>query len=92
MPRITRAAKIAAKAKAQASEANIEIVITNSYPGLDTPTNAKAVEFVKGLTMTNDTIKVVYDTEGGLFLSKIDVPTVLCRPSSMALVISLRNM
>ena len=79
-----RAKKIVTQAKEKASEANIEITITNSYPGLNTPTDAKVVEFVKGLTMANDTIKVAYGTEGGLFSSKIDVPTVICGPGSMA--------
>ena len=79
-----RAKKIVTQAKEKASEANIEIIITNSYPGLNTPTDAKVVEFVKGLTMANDTIKVAYGTEGGLFSSKIDVPTVICGPGSMA--------
>ncbi|NQV68190.1 MAG: M20/M25/M40 family metallo-hydrolase, partial [Rhodobacteraceae bacterium] len=55
-----------------------------SYPGLNTPNDAKVVEFVKGLTMANYTIKVAYGTEGGLFSSKIDVPTVICGPGSMA--------
>ena len=79
-----RAKKIVTQAKEKASEANIEITITNSYPGLNTPTDAKVVEFVKGLTMANDTIKVAYGTEGGLFSSKIEVPTVICGPGSMA--------
>ena len=34
--------------------------------------------------MANDTIKVAYGTEGGLFSSKIEVPTVICGPGSMA--------
>ncbi|WP_214471188.1 acetylornithine deacetylase [Mesorhizobium sp. dw_380] len=78
------AARIAAAASAIAPEAAIEIDITNIYPGLDTPANSQAVAFVKSLTGANDTIKVAFGTEGGLFSRDLGTPTVVCGPGSMA--------
>ncbi|RWQ44067.1 MAG: M20/M25/M40 family metallo-hydrolase, partial [Mesorhizobium sp.] len=78
------AARIAVEASAIASEAAIDIDITNTYPGLDTPLSSQAVAFVKSLTGANDTIKVAFGTEGGLFSSDLGTPTVVCGPGSMA--------
>ncbi|RWQ65233.1 MAG: M20/M25/M40 family metallo-hydrolase, partial [Mesorhizobium sp.] len=78
------AARIAVEASAIAPEAAIDIDITNTYPGLDTPLNSQAVAFVKSLTGANDTIKVAFGTEGGLFSSDLGTPTVVCGPGSMA--------
>ncbi len=64
-------------------EANIEFAITNTYPPLSTAKNAEVVSFVKSLTGSNATIKVAFGTEGGLFSSELDVPTVVCGPGSM---------
>ncbi|MEL6478494.1 MAG: acetylornithine deacetylase [Pseudomonadota bacterium] len=65
-------------------DAAIEITETNAYPGLDTPPSARAVDFVKGLTGANGTIKVAFGTEGGLFDRDLGVSTVICGPGSMA--------
>jgi acetylornithine deacetylase len=54
------------------------------YPGLSTPGNAEAVRFVQSLTGANGTIKVAFGTEGGLFDSRLRIPTVICGPGSMA--------
>lgn len=78
------AARIAAAASAIAPEAAIDIDITNTYPGLDTPANSQAVAFVKSLTGANDTIKVAFGTEGGLFSRDLGTPTIVCGPGSMA--------
>jgi acetylornithine deacetylase len=74
---VSRAAKIA-------PEAAISIDVTNSYPGLDTPAEAQAVAFVKSLIGANNTIKVAFGTEGGLFSRDAGTPTVVCGPGSMA--------
>ena len=76
--------KITQKAREQASEANTKINTAFTYPGLNTPTNADVVGFVKSLTGANGTIKVAFGTEGGLFDQKLDIPTVICGPGSMA--------
>ncbi|MER8428143.1 acetylornithine deacetylase [Mesorhizobium sp. M1403] len=78
------AARIAAEASTIAPEATIDIDITNTYPGLDTPANSQAVAFVKSLTGANDTIKVAFGTEGGLFSRDLGTPTIVCGPGSMA--------
>ncbi|MET3581506.1 acetylornithine deacetylase [Mesorhizobium robiniae] len=78
------AARIAAAALTIAPEAAIDIDITNTYPGLDTPANSQAVAFVKSLTGANDTIKVAFGTEGGLFSRDLGTPTIVCGPGSMA--------
>ena len=63
--------------------ANIKINITNQYPGLNTQINAEIVSFVSSLTGKNNTIKVAFGTEGGLFDTELDIPTVVCGPGSM---------
>ncbi|MER9304900.1 acetylornithine deacetylase [Mesorhizobium sp. M0293] len=79
-----QAARIALEASTIAPEAAIDIDITNTYPGLDTPTSSQAVAFVKSLTGANNTIKVAFGTEGGLFSRDLGTPTVVCGPGSMA--------
>lgn len=78
------AARIAAEASTIGPEAAIDIDITNTYPGLDTPVRSQAVAFVKSLTGANNTIKVAFGTEGGLFSRDLGTPTVVCGPGSMA--------
>ena len=78
------AAGIVSRAATIAPEASIAIDITNSYPGLDTPVEAQAVVFVKSLIGANNTIKVTFGTEGGLFSRDVGTPTVVCGPGSMA--------
>ena len=65
-------------------EAAIELEVTNSYPGLQTEEDAAVVAFVKSLTGANDTTKVAFGTEGGLFSDRLNIPTVVCGPGSMA--------
>lgn len=85
MARLRAAAgRIVAQARASAPEAAIDIEITNTYPGLDTPASSEAVAFVKALTGANGTIKVAFGTEGGLFDRHLGIPTVVCGPGSMA--------
>jgi acetylornithine deacetylase len=65
-------------------EAGIAIEITNRYPPLGTAPGAEVVQFVKSLTGANGTMKVAFGTEGGLFDTRLGVPTVVCGPGSMA--------
>jgi acetylornithine deacetylase len=76
--------RIAKAAAAIAPEAAIDIAVTNTYPGLDTPASSEAVAFVKSLTGGNSTMKVAFGTEGGLFSRDLGTPTVVCGPGSMA--------
>ena len=65
-------------------EAAITIERLWHYPGLGTPSDAAVVNFVKGLTGANGTMKVAFGTEGGLFDARLGIPTVICGPGSMA--------
>jgi len=76
--------KITEMARTLAPEAAININTAFTYPGLNTPTDAQVVLFVKSLTGANGTIKVAFGTEGGLFDRELDIPTVICGPGSMA--------
>ena len=78
------ASRIAVDAAPIAPEAAIDIEITNSYPGLDTPATSEAVAFVKSLIGANSTMKVAFGTEGGLFSRDLGTPAVVCGPGSMA--------
>ena len=75
---------IVAPLRAEFPEAAIEVERLWDYPGLGTPSDAAAVNFVKSLTGANGTIKVAFGTEGGLFDARLGVPTVICGPGSMA--------
>ena len=77
------AERIANSARKYSAEAAINISTAFTYPGLNTPTNADVVSFVKSLTGANGTIKVAFGTEGGLFDKNLDIPTVVCGPGSM---------
>ncbi|WP_069300748.1 acetylornithine deacetylase [Neptunicoccus sediminis] len=80
-----RAEEIANRARVIAPEAAINIEMTaNTYPGLATPEDGAVVAFVKSLLGANDTMKVAFGTEGGLFSSRVGIPTVVCGPGSMA--------
>ncbi|GGA07638.1 acetylornithine deacetylase [Neptunicoccus cionae] len=80
-----RAEEIAERARVIAPEAAIDIEMTaNTYPGLATPEDGAVVAFVKSLLGANDTMKVAFGTEGGLFSSRVGIPTVVCGPGSMA--------
>ena len=71
------------KINKKAPNANIKINIANQYPGLNTQINAEIVAFVSSLTGKNNTIKVAFGTEGGLFDTELNIPTVVCGPGSM---------
>lgn len=75
---------IVAPLRADFPEAAIRIERLWDYPGLGTPSDAAVVNFVKGLTGANGTIKVAFGTEGGLFDQRLGIPTVICGPGSMA--------
>lgn len=78
------AERIVAPLRAEFPEAAIRVERLWDYPGLGTPPDAGVVQFVKGLTGANGTIKVAFGTEGGLFARDLGVPTVICGPGSMA--------
>jgi acetylornithine deacetylase len=80
----TRARAILAPSVQRFPNAAIRIDVTNTYPPLGTAPDAEIVGFVKSLTGANNTRKVAFGTEGGLFDTQLGVPTVVCGPGSMA--------
>lgn len=60
-----------------------KLSVYNSYPALDTSPTSDVTAL--GLTATQSTrlMKVSYGTEGGLYASKLDVPTIVCGPGSI---------
>ncbi|MDH5530273.1 MAG: acetylornithine deacetylase [Paracoccaceae bacterium] len=75
---------IVAEARKTAPEADIEFSENFAYPGLNTAKSADVVRFVQSLTGANNTCKVAFGTEGGLFSQDLDIPTVICGPGSMS--------
>jgi acetylornithine deacetylase len=75
---------IVAPLRAEFPEAAITVERLWDYPGLGTASDAVVVNFVKGLTGANGTMKVAFGTEGGLFDARLGIPTVICGPGSMA--------
>ncbi|MGB1964195.1 MAG: acetylornithine deacetylase [Candidatus Puniceispirillales bacterium] len=74
---------VIAAARDIAPDADIDLTVTNSYPGLNTPKQADIVSFMNTLTGNNATIKVAFGTEGGLFSRDLGIPTIVCGPGSM---------
>lgn len=68
--------------RAQDTAAEIEIELTNSYPGLQIAADHEAVRRVGALSGSNETIKVAYGTEAGYF-AQLGIPTVVCGPGDM---------
>lgn len=77
------AERIVQGAASISTNADIRISVRNSYPGLDTPPDDPAVEFVNSLIGRTTVTKVAFGTEGGLFAEGTGAPTVICGPGSM---------
>lgn len=61
----------------------IELEVTNTYPGLDTPVGHDLVQLANELSGCSDHVKVAFGTEGGLFQETLGVPVVVCGPGSI---------
>jgi len=75
--------KLIAEMRQISDECDIQIEITNEYPGLSTADDAEVVAFVQGLTDNKERGNINFGTEGGLFSQVLGVPTVVCGPGSM---------
>lgn len=75
--------KIVAKARQKFEGADITFEPLINYPALDTAPDSEVVSFVKKLTGGNSTGKISFGTEGGLFQSRLGIPTVVCGPGSI---------
>lgn len=76
---------IVAPHRAAFPEAAIAIEALSGYPGLSTPEDSPAVQFLRQVTGDNGPpIKVAFGTEGGLFQSGLGIPTAICGPGFMS--------
>jgi acetylornithine deacetylase len=64
--------------------AGIQMTLTNEYPGLSTPRDAEIVALVGSATGETARIKVGFGTEGGLFSTRLGIPSVVCGPGSIS--------
>ncbi len=63
--------------------AGIELDLIAAFPGLDTDADAPVALTARKLARRNDSIKVAYGTEGGLFDEMAGIPTIICGPGSI---------
>ncbi|SAK93347.1 acetylornithine deacetylase [Caballeronia hypogeia] len=62
-----------------------DIEEVNAYPGLDEQITSDAVRFLEALLPAETSKrKVAFGTEGGLFSSRLTVPTLVCGPGDIA--------
>lgn len=80
----THARELVAREQSRIPEAAVSFELFNEYPGLSTPEDSWAVEFVKSLTGANGCSEVAFGTEAGMFSSRLDIPSVVCGPGSMS--------
>lgn len=63
--------------------AGIDFHTLSEVDGLDTAPDADIVSFAKSLAKRNDHAKVAFGTEGGLFQTMADIPTVVIGPGDI---------
>ena len=64
-------------------EAGIDFHVLSEVDGLDTDPEAEVTAFAKALAKRNDHAKVAFGTEGGLFQTMADIPTVVIGPGDI---------
>jgi acetylornithine deacetylase len=79
---VARLRTAAARIIAAAGKGNIEIRVTNQYPGLDTPPDAPLAQMALAAAGTALS-KIGFGTEGGLFGETLGLPTIICGPGSI---------
>jgi len=77
------AAAIVRRRLARFPEAAISIDVRIAYPALNAPEDDAAAVLVRRLIGANETMKVAFGTEGGLYRERLGTPTVICGPGSM---------
>ena len=63
-------------------DTGITITEMSDIAGFDTPEDADVTTLAKALAQVNDTSKVSFGTEAGLF-NNADIPTIICGPGSI---------
>jgi acetylornithine deacetylase len=77
-----RAQLLEQEMKGVAADARIDFLFKSEYPALSTEETAEITSLAKSLSGSNDTGKVAFGTEGGLF-QEAGLPTVICGPGSI---------
>jgi acetylornithine deacetylase len=89
---VENASGIAAQIRSQAEQlcahyadrdAQIDLAVTNQYPGLETPADSPVVALLGALTGERSTFKVGFGSEAGLFSGELGIPTAVCGPGSI---------
>ena len=78
-----KAQQIANRYRDQFASAGINIEVYNQYPALDIAADNHAVHYVKSLSNNTQHGKLAFGTEGGLFQSRLGIPSIVCGPGSM---------
>lgn len=79
---VDRLRTAAARIVAESGKGEIEIQVTNTYPGLNTPTDAPLAQTALHAAGTQ-TGKAGFGSEGGLFEETLNLPTIVCGPGSI---------
>jgi acetylornithine deacetylase len=79
---VERLRAAAARIVAQAGKGEIEIQVTNTYPGLNMPAESPLAQTALQAAGTQ-TGKVSFGSEGGLFEESLGLPTIVCGPGSI---------
>lgn len=74
--------KAAETFQAHFPHASITVAQYNAYPSLGVRADAAVTKYAQSLTKTDQTIKVAFGTEAGVFV-KTGIPTIVCGPGSM---------
>lgn len=69
--------------KAVHADTGIDFHMISGVDGLDTAPEEDVVAFAKSLAQRNDHAKVAFGTEGGLFQTMADIPTVVIGPGDI---------
>ena len=61
----------------------VEVRVTNDYPGVETPRGAAITQIALAAAHTEETGKIGFGTEAGLFTQALGMETVICGPGSI---------
>ncbi|BCJ06879.1 acetylornithine deacetylase [Pseudomonas sp. RtIB026] len=75
-------AELLPRMRAVSGASDIRLRALSAYPGLATPAESEAAQWVALLSGSDDFGTVAFGTEGGLF-DQAGIPTVVCGPGSM---------
>lgn len=84
LARLTQAGTALARSEvARGRHANVEVIVRNLYPGLQTPRDAPITALVCRAAGTARGDKLSFGSEAGLFSDMLGLPAVICGPGSM---------